>query len=58
MPLTDYINLHFNGNQSDFARHMNKPRQKIQEWIRGEWIVVEINNTIRLYSPRHEIPAK
>lgn len=51
MPLIEYIRLTFSGNQSEFARHMGVDRQKVQVWIKGEWIVV--GN--KLYAPRREI---
>lgn len=52
MPLIDYIEANFSGNQSAFARHMGKSRQKVNGWIRDGWIVVDG----RLYSPRQGIP--
>lgn len=52
MELIKYINLTFSGNQSEFARHMGVDRQKVQVWIKGEWIVV--GN--KLYAPRRDVP--
>ncbi|CNJ00035.1 Uncharacterised protein [Yersinia frederiksenii] len=52
MPLIEYIRLTFSGNKSEFARHMGVDRQKVQVWIKGEWIVV--GN--KLYAPRRDIP--
>jgi hypothetical protein len=52
MSLLDYINANFNGNQSEFARHMEVDAQAVRKWVRAGWIVV--NNM--LYSPRREIP--
>ncbi|HDL6770593.1 TPA: hypothetical protein PXJ84_000028 [Yersinia enterocolitica] len=52
MELLEYIKLIFSGNQSEFARHMGVDRQKVQVWIKGEWIVV--GN--KLYAPRREVP--
>ncbi|CNL92733.1 MULTISPECIES: hypothetical protein [Yersinia] len=52
MELIEYIKLNFSNNQSEFARHMGVDRQKVQVWIKSEWIVV--GN--KLYAPRREIP--
>lgn len=52
MPLLDYINANFAGNQSEFARHMGVSRQKVNKWISDGWVVVGG----MLYSPRRSIP--
>lgn len=52
LTLTDYIAIHHQGNQSDFARHMGVNRQQVTKWIKGGWIVVNG----KLYSPQREIP--
>lgn len=52
MSITEYINLHFNGNQSEFARRMEVNRQQVTRWISEDWIVVGHI----LYSPRRSVP--
>lgn len=52
MPLLDYINANFAGNQSEFARYMGVSRQKVNKWISDGWVVVGG----MLYSPRRSIP--
>ncbi|MBA5234748.1 hypothetical protein H2Y56_21955 [Pectobacterium aroidearum] len=57
MPLIEYINKYFGGNQADFARHMSKGGnlvrpQKVQDWINSGWIVVDD----KLCSIRRVIP--
>ena len=54
MPLIDYIAANFAGNQSAFARHMSRSRQKVNGWIKDGWIVVDG----KLYSPRQDIPPQ
>jgi DNA-binding transcriptional regulator YdaS (Cro superfamily) len=53
MPLSEYVMLHFSGNQSEFARHMGVSRQKVNGWVADGWIVVDG----KLYSPRRDIPV-
>lgn len=52
MSLAEYIDANFGGSKSEFARHMGVTRQKINDWLNGEWIVVNG----KLYSPRRDIP--
>lgn len=51
MTLTTFIEKHFNGNKSAFARSQDVTPQQVTPWIREGWIVVE--NT--LYSPKREL---
>jgi hypothetical protein len=52
MRLIDYIQQHYGGNQSAFARAMGVPRQQVTRWLVGEWIVYNG----RLYSPFRPVP--
>ncbi|CNL10828.1 Uncharacterised protein [Yersinia frederiksenii] len=52
MPLTEYIDIYFCGNQADFARHINVKPPQITQWINKGFIVV----SGVLYSPRRVIP--
>ncbi|EMH4161643.1 hypothetical protein RJ498_000859 [Pluralibacter gergoviae] len=52
MPLEQYITLYFDGNKSEFARHMSINRQQITKWINGGWIVVNH----QLFSPQRDVP--
>lgn len=54
MPLTEYINLHFSGNKSEFARHMGVTRQAVNKWIDGGWII----ENKKLYSPQRNVPER
>ncbi|ASE84370.1 hypothetical protein EVY06_22000 [Citrobacter koseri] len=54
MQLKQYIDDHFGGNKSEFARVMGVRRDKPNRWISEGWIVVDG----RLYSPQREIPEK
>lgn len=54
LTLTDYIAIHHQGNQSDFARHMGVNRQQVTKWIKGGWLASDG----MLYSPQREIPEK
>ncbi|WP_239670867.1 hypothetical protein [Vibrio variabilis] len=54
MKLEQFIERHFEGNQSWFARHMDVERQAVTKWINGGWIVVGG----RLYSPKREVQKK
>ncbi|EML8490065.1 hypothetical protein WAB73_003295 [Salmonella enterica subsp. enterica] len=41
MTLESYIRRHYNGNQSAFARAIDKPRQQVSTWVNsGEWFVI------------------
>lgn len=53
MPLSEYVLLHFSGNQAEFARHMGVSRQKVNGWVADDWFV--FNG--KLYSPKRDIPA-
>jgi hypothetical protein len=53
MPLKEFIDTHFGGNQAAFARLMEVNRQQVTKWLADGWVVVgDI-----LYSPKREIPA-
>lgn len=51
MPLLQYIEEKFDGNQAEFARHAGVMSQQVTQWIKKGFIVV--NGT--LYSPRRDI---
>jgi len=51
MPLQDYINKHYGGNQAAFARAQGVARQQVTQWINADFIVVDG----WLYSPRREL---
>ncbi|WP_213894314.1 polysaccharide deacetylase family protein [Raoultella ornithinolytica] len=52
MTIEEYISLHFQGNKSAFARHMEVNPQQVTKWVNDGWIVE--NHT--LYSPRRQLP--
>lgn len=40
MPLKQYIEEHYGGNQAAFARAIGKPRQQVNLWLEsGNWYV-------------------
>ncbi|EEI9689268.1 hypothetical protein CBJ67_000277 [Salmonella enterica subsp. enterica serovar Hillingdon] len=42
MPIREYIDRHFGGNQAAFARAIGKPRQRVTEWLEaGNWYVYD-----------------
>ncbi|WP_167851636.1 hypothetical protein [Salmonella enterica] len=42
MPLKEYIEKYYNGNQSAFSAAIGKSRQQVSRWIAsGEWHVYE-----------------
>ena len=49
LPLQDYIDKFYHGNQSAFGRSFNPKcsRQRVNDWIKNGWIVVGQ----QLYSP-------
>jgi hypothetical protein len=49
--LLEFIDLHFEGNQSAFGRAQDVSRQQVREWVDKDFIVVNG----RLYSPRREL---
>ncbi|WP_407084669.1 hypothetical protein [Pluralibacter gergoviae] len=51
MPLKDYIDKHFGGNNAAFARAINVDRQQVRKWINDGWIV----SGRKLYSVRREM---
>ena len=53
MTLTDYIDEHYKGNQSEFGRSLPKPvsPQQVTQWITAGFIV--IND--QLYSKRRDL---
>ncbi len=53
MPLKNYIDKNYDGNQSAFARAVGRSRQQVQQWIDGNYIVIDG----KLYSPRRDIPT-
>lgn len=52
MPLLQYIEEKFSGNQAEFARQAGVLRPQVTQWINKGFIVVEG----KLYSPRRDIP--
>lgn len=52
MPLKEFIDVNFGGNQAAFSRHMGVNRQQVTKWLKGGWVV--INH--RLYSPQRDVP--
>ncbi|MEQ9888855.1 hypothetical protein ABRP55_20240 [Pectobacterium zantedeschiae] len=52
MPLLEFIQKNFGGNQAAFARHMGVRPQKVQDWLNANWLVIDN----QLCSPRREIP--
>lgn len=54
MPIKDYIDENFEGNQSAFARFLGVQRAQITQWINGGFLV--INGAI--YSKRRDLPEK
>jgi len=49
--LLEFIDLHFDGNQSAFGRAQGVSRQQVREWVDKDFIVVDG----QLYSPRREL---
>jgi hypothetical protein len=49
--LLDWIDLHFESNQSAFGRAQDVSRQQVREWVEKDFIVV----SGQLYSPRREL---
>ena len=39
MKLIDYIETHFDGNRSAFARAQGTTKQHVQKWLAGDWEV-------------------
>lgn len=52
MPLREYIDACYGGNQAAFARALNVPKQRVTEWIAAGYIVYEG----ALYSKRRDLP--
>ncbi len=53
MTLQEYIKLHYNGNNAEFARACEVKPQQITQWINKGFIVVGD----QLYSPRRWLPS-
>ena len=51
MELMDYINKHFKGNQSAFARAQGCTKQHVQKWLKSGCMVFDD----LLVSPRREL---
>ena len=49
--LLEFIDKHFDGNQSAFGRAQGVSRQQVREWVEKDFIVVDG----QLYSPRREL---
>jgi len=49
--LLEFIQLHFEGNQSAFGRAQGVSRQQVREWVERDFIVVDG----QLYSSRREL---
>lgn len=39
MRLEDYIELHFQGNKSSFAKAMNVLPQQVTKWLKNQYII-------------------
>lgn len=48
MPLLEYIEKHYGGNRSDFARACGVSRAQVNQWLKAEYIA----HNGRLYSPK------
>ena len=59
MPLTEYINEHYSGNQSEFAREIGVTRARVGQMINEGWIVLERKQCRKvrdwLYAPKREL---
>lgn len=51
MSIVEYIEIYFNGNKSEFARHMNVTPQQVTKWVNDGWIISDG----RLYSPKRNV---
>ena len=51
MPLLDYINKYYNGNQASFARLIGVQPAQVTQWLEKKFIVVDHT----LYSPRRKL---
>jgi len=40
MTLNEYIDKHFKGNKSAFARANDIPKQRVTDWINAEYYVI------------------
>lgn len=52
MTLLNYINKHFAGSQVKFAGFIGRPKQRVNEMIRKDYIIV--NGVV--YSKRFDLP--
>lgn len=42
MPLEEFINKHYGGNQAAFAYAIGKSRQHVNLWLKsGDWFVID-----------------
>lgn len=51
MKLSEYIDKHFNGNKSEFARHEGVVPSYVHKWLKMDCIVIDG----KLYSPRRDM---
>ena len=51
MTLEKYIENHFDGNKSEFAKAQNVHRQQVTRWVNEGFIVV----SGQLFSPRRQL---
>ncbi|EAW3492547.1 hypothetical protein LDU51_001961 [Salmonella enterica] len=52
MKLTDYIEKHYDGNKTEFARQVGVKPPQVHQWIEMKCIVIDGV----MYSPRRELP--
>ena len=59
MPLTEYINEHYSGNQSEFARKIGVTRGRVHQMISEGWVVLPFKEgrkvRDKLYAPKRTI---
>lgn len=51
MALIDYIQKYYAGNKSAFARANGVPPQRVNEWLNGDFVVIDG----KLYSYRRDL---
>lgn len=50
LKISDYIDLFFHNNKSEFARSMNVTPQQVTKWVNGGWVI----SGGKIYSPKRE----
>lgn len=51
MKLIEFIKKYYGGNRSEFARANGVTPQHVNDWLKGDYIVIDG----RLYSPRRNL---